>query len=76
MSQAITKAELHRRFREWLAMDEQEIGLSDAGKRTEWVHVRDGERWFVLHADTNRSLSLTRPRKLFPVTHRLAVVAD
>jgi DNA-directed RNA polymerase subunit beta' len=54
LSRAITKAELHRRFRAWLATGEQKISPSGVDDRTAWVHVRDGELRFVLYADTNR----------------------
>jgi hypothetical protein len=55
LSEAISKVELHRRFREWLAAtNDRYIGPAGEDERTAWVHVRDGERRFKLHSDTNR----------------------
>ena len=55
LSEAITKAELHRRFRDWLQDPHQYIiGPTREDERTAWVHVQDGESRFKLHADANR----------------------
>ncbi|MFL5329350.1 MAG: hypothetical protein ACJ8C4_10590 [Gemmataceae bacterium] len=52
---AITKAELHRRIRKWLAeTDEHIIGPTGTDERTAWIHVQDGGSWYKLHADANR----------------------
>jgi hypothetical protein len=55
LSEAISKAELHHRFRHWLQnTDDHIIGPPAEDERTAWVHVRDGERRYKLHADANR----------------------
>ena len=51
---AISKAELHQRLREWIATDEAIIGPPGQDERTAWVYVKDGDAVFKLHADTKK----------------------
>lgn len=53
--QALAKAELHARLRDWLGHREDHIdGGSDNDGRAPWVYVRDGQPLYKLHADTKR----------------------
>jgi hypothetical protein len=55
LSEAVTKAEVHQRFRDWLQnTDEHIIGPTTIDQRTAWIHVQDGDSRFRLHADANR----------------------
>jgi hypothetical protein len=54
--EAISKREFHTRLRRWITdTEEPVVGDPNVDGRTPWVHVRDGDRDFHLHADTSRS---------------------
>jgi len=54
-SHAVSRAEFHRRLRSWLDdTDESIVGPNDVPGVTPWLHVRDNDRLFALHADTTR----------------------
>ena len=52
---ALTKTELHRRLREWLATDEPILGPVDAFAKSAYIHVKDGDRLFEFDPDTKRT---------------------
>lgn len=52
---AVSRTVFHNQLREWLSgTNEAIIGSEDVDGRTVWVHVRDVQRMFGLHADTRR----------------------
>jgi hypothetical protein len=54
-SEALTKAEFHRRLQVWLVeTDDATIGEGEHG-RNGWVHVRDGNHLFKLNSDCTRA---------------------
>ncbi len=54
-SEAISKSEFHTRLRTWYTgTDERTIGPPAVDERTAWVHVRDGNSVYKLHADAHR----------------------
>lgn len=55
-TEAIDKAEFHRRLRFWLdCCDDKQIGSEQVVGVTDWIFVRQGSDLFALHADTKRS---------------------
>lgn len=53
---AVSKSAFHEQLRDWIESTRDAIvGSEEVDGRTAWVHVRDGLRMFVLHADTRRA---------------------
>ena len=53
--QALSKAEFHKRLREWFQQTGEPVIGGKVDGRTPWVHVNDGGKTFILHADTPRT---------------------
>lgn len=54
-NQALTKAQFHRRLRDWFqTTNDAVVGSEEVRGRTPWVYVRDGTEMFALNADTSR----------------------
>jgi hypothetical protein len=51
---AISKRELHLRFRAWLLTDEATIGPGGEYPKSPYIHVQDDGRMFELDPDTKR----------------------
>jgi hypothetical protein len=53
--QPLTKAEFHRRLRDWIENSgEDQIGSTEVYQQTAWISVRDGDKTFGLHPDTKK----------------------
>jgi hypothetical protein len=53
--QPLTKAQFHAALRDWLdTTKDAVVGPEAVDGRTPWVHVRDADKLFALHADTSR----------------------
>jgi hypothetical protein len=53
-NEPLTKAEFHKRLREWMVNDDKQIGDISAHDRKAWIHVQSDSQLFQLHADTKR----------------------
>ena len=55
LADAISKTDFHSRLRAWLTnTDESVIGDPAVIGVTAWIHVREGDSRYKLHADTRR----------------------